>query len=145
MFINRDQPSMTQVKRPLPIPPLCPQFTRFLYASIGECIDEMPSSVLSALARQDLDPWEEAAHLAQLPRESAILRLTPMISSVSTEPSAGPAPIRAAQLLDLLPTPESPHRGRFLRWHDEAHRHFVPVVTYLIVGAIMLTSWLLGH
>jgi hypothetical protein len=37
------------------------EFDNFLYASIGADRNGMPLSVLSALARLDLDPWEEAS------------------------------------------------------------------------------------
>jgi hypothetical protein len=47
------------------------QFDRFLYASVGEDSNGMPLTVLSALARVDVDPWEEASKLTQLPRASA--------------------------------------------------------------------------
>jgi hypothetical protein len=39
------------------------QFDEFLYARIDEGSDTTPLSVLSMLARLDLDPWEEAAKL----------------------------------------------------------------------------------
>ena len=45
-------------------------FNDFLYAPISEGRNGMLLSVLSALARLDVDPWEEAAQLAQLPREA---------------------------------------------------------------------------
>ena len=39
----------------------------------------MPLSVLSALARLDIDPWEEAAELSELPRFTAAQRLAALI------------------------------------------------------------------
>ena len=47
-----------------------PEFDDFLYAAIGSDKDEMPLSVLSALARLNIDPWEEAAELSELPKSS---------------------------------------------------------------------------
>ena len=44
------------------------QFDDFLFARIDEGSDSTPLSVLSMLARLDMDPWEEAAKLARLPR-----------------------------------------------------------------------------
>jgi hypothetical protein len=41
--------------------PLGSEFDDFLYASIGEDSNGVLLSVLSALARLDVDPWEEAA------------------------------------------------------------------------------------
>jgi hypothetical protein len=57
------------------------QFNDFLFASVGEDGNENFLSVLSALARLDIDPWEEAAALARLTRESAIERLTSIIAN----------------------------------------------------------------
>ena len=56
---------MTELSRPES------QYDAFLFASVCET-DEMTLSVLSVLARQDVDPWQEAARLAQLPRDQAI-------------------------------------------------------------------------
>jgi hypothetical protein len=39
----------------------------------------MPLSVLSALARLDVDPWEEAAKLSELPKDTAAQRLASFI------------------------------------------------------------------
>ena len=52
-----------------------PEFEEFLYALIGADRNEMPLSVLSALARVDVDPWEEAAELTELPKDAAARRL----------------------------------------------------------------------
>ena len=43
------------------------EFNDFLFAPIGEDGNGMLVSVLSGLARLDVDPWQEAAKLAQLP------------------------------------------------------------------------------
>ena len=41
-------------------------FDEFLYAPIGADASGNPVTLLSALARLDMDPWEEAANLARL-------------------------------------------------------------------------------
>ena len=46
---------------------LSSEFNDFLFAPIAEDRHGMPLSVLSALARQNVDPWQEAANLASLP------------------------------------------------------------------------------
>jgi hypothetical protein len=43
------------------------EFDDFLYAPIVEGGNGMVLSVLSALARVNVDPWDEAARLARLP------------------------------------------------------------------------------
>ncbi len=143
MFLDRNQASVAKAKRPLAV--LRPEFEEFLYSSIGGFNDDTPSSVLSALARQNLDPWEEAAHLAQLPRESAILRLTPMITPVTGGPHATPSPVTAARLLALLPRPDGFKIRSFSMWRGEVPHHSAPIITYLIIGAIILAYWLLGN
>lgn len=45
-------------------------------------------SVVSALARLDLDPWQETADLARLPRKTATERLAAFIVSLPDPPSA---------------------------------------------------------
>ena len=55
-----------------------PQYDAFLFASVCEA-DEMTLSVLSLLARQDVDPWQEAARLAQLSKAQAINSLAAAI------------------------------------------------------------------
>jgi hypothetical protein len=57
-----------------------PEFGDFLYAPIGADRNEMPLSVLSALARLDVDPWEEAAQLSELPKDTATQRLASLIA-----------------------------------------------------------------
>lgn len=61
-------------------------------------------TVLSALARQNVDPWQEAAELARLPGNTAIQRLASLIALLPDEPSThrDPATI-AARLISLLP------------------------------------------
>jgi len=80
------------------------EFDNFLFASIGDDRNDMPLSVLSVLARLDIDPWQEAAELARLPRETATQRLASSIASLPYGPSAylehGTI---AARLIALLP------------------------------------------
>ena len=64
----------------------------------------MPLSMLSALARLDIDPWQEAAELARLPEETATQRLASLITALPDGSSAhlDPGTI-AARLIALLP------------------------------------------
>lgn len=80
------------------------RFDPFLYAAVREDPNGMPLTVLSVLARMDIDPWEEAARLAQLPGEVAARALAGLISglpkSSATPPDSGTI---AARLITLLP------------------------------------------
>ncbi len=80
------------------------EFDKFLYAPIGEGRNGTPLSVLSALARLDVDPWQEAASLARMPRDAAAVRLTALIVALPDEPTKDiPAKTIAADLVALLP------------------------------------------
>jgi hypothetical protein len=84
-----------------------PEFDDFLYAAIGSDKDEMPLSVLSALARLNIDPWEEAAELSELPRSPAVQRLASLIAQLQggrwTQADSRTIAVRLIELL--------PHRG----------------------------------
>src|SRR5277367_2516985 len=58
------------------------EFDEFLCASIGEEKNGMALSVMSAFARRDVDPWQEAARLSQLPRDVATKELCAMIAEL---------------------------------------------------------------
>jgi hypothetical protein len=62
---------------------LGPEFDDFLFAVIGDDRNGMPLSVVSVLARVDLDPWHEAATLAAMPGELAARRLAPLLATLS--------------------------------------------------------------
>jgi hypothetical protein len=57
------------------------QFDDFLFASVRDDRNG-PLSVLSALARLDVDPWQMAATLAQLPRAAAVQRLASLFAGL---------------------------------------------------------------
>ena len=84
------------------------QYDAFLFASLCET-DEMTLSVLSVLARQDVDPWQEAARLTQLPKEEAINSLASKIwkSNIGRWPPA-PRPIVSAWLYRKMQRPDRP-------------------------------------
>jgi hypothetical protein len=95
---------MTQMTRCTSLSPLGREFDDFLFARIGEEKNGMMLSVLSALARLDVDPWQEADELAQMPGEAATKRLALLIASLPDRPSAHPDPRTVAdRLVALLP------------------------------------------
>jgi hypothetical protein len=127
------------MKHSRPSSSLGSEFDDFLLAPIGDDNNGMQLSVLSALARLDVDPWEQAATLARLPADSATRKLTGMIAALPPGPSARPEPaIIAARLILLLPgrvgaevpsRPASPSVGTVTRF---------PTFTYLILYAIFM-------
>ena len=91
-------------------PPLGPEFNNFLFALVGEDRNGMPLSVVSVLARMGMDPWVEAASLADLPAESAARKLAAWLD-VLPDPTLKPASpdTRAARLIALLPRRRAPN------------------------------------
>jgi hypothetical protein len=80
------------------------RFNEFLFASIGDGGNGMPLSVVSALARLEIDPWQEAARLAALPTALAASALDGLIRRL---PAGGWDPADTgkivARLIKLLP------------------------------------------
>jgi hypothetical protein len=72
---------------------LGPEFNDFLFEPIGEDKNGMPLSVLSALTRLEVDPWQEAAKLAHLPEETAIQRMASLIVALPDGPLVHPTTI----------------------------------------------------
>ena len=115
------------------------EFDDFLLAPIGDDNNGMQLSVLSALARLDVDPWEEAAALARLPRGAATSKLASLIAALPAGPLARPDPatiaVRLIPLLprpvasDVPPRPASPGIGAVTR---------SPILTYLILYGISM-------
>lgn len=77
-------------------------FDEFLFASIGEDSAGAPVSLLTALARLDVDAWEEAASLARMPRDSAAQRLATLLESLPNGPASAESATIATRLVTLL-------------------------------------------
>lgn len=90
------------------------EFDGFLFASIGEDRTGMRLSVLSALARLDLDPWQEAAELDDMPGKTATERLAARIAALpdalSAHRDSGTIAARLIALLPRLAHPRMPSR-----------------------------------
>jgi hypothetical protein len=80
------------------------EFDAFLFAPLGEDRNGLPLSVISLLARMNLDPWQEAGALATLPAEAAARRLAVSLDTL-TDPILRQANSRTVvlRLLALLP------------------------------------------
>jgi hypothetical protein len=82
-----------------------PDLNDFLFASVGDEQNGMSLSVISALTRLGVDPWEEAAQLAALSKVLAAEALAPMIARLSIGRSQQSDNVAIAQrLVRLLPT-----------------------------------------
>ena len=83
------------------------RYNQFLYAPICEEANGMQLSVLSALARMDVDPWEEATRLAAMPKAIAERTLVSTLDQVLGKSChRSETEVIAARLVQLLP-----HRG----------------------------------
>jgi hypothetical protein len=102
------------------------KFDDFLYAIVCEDVEGTRVSVLSTLARRDVDPWDEAAHLAAMSTENAERTLAlSLISGGITTPLE--AKVIATRLVRLLPR------------EDEDER--IAAVTATTAGMQRKTSW----
>jgi hypothetical protein len=116
---------MTQLSQP------DSQFDRFLFATLYE-VGETPLSVLSALTRQDIDAWQEAARLACLPKDRAVNSLAATIwKSNSERLSAAEASITAARLVALLPSQDVTHDNLML-----SEEYSKKLMMWLVYGVI---------
>jgi hypothetical protein len=79
--------SGVKMERSAMVPLLGPEFDDFLFAPVSEEKNGMLLTVVSALARLDMDPWQETANLARLPRQTAIERLSGFILALPGQPS----------------------------------------------------------
>jgi hypothetical protein len=92
--------------------PMLPEFDAFLFATVGEEVDGVPLSVLSALARLGLDPRDEAVRLAHLTREAAAEQLARMIARLYDKRwNASEAWRIASGLVERLPMSNSAPKG----------------------------------
>jgi len=144
-------PTMKCVTRMYPTSIAGSEFDKFLYAPIVEESSGMLLSVLSALARLNIDPWDEAARLARLPCEVATAALMKVIAALPNGLSEGlDAGARARELVALLPR-QGATRNHSTRPAPLAELIIIRravttcVVLYLLLTLIVLgAQWLRG-
>ena len=96
------------------------EFNDFLFAPVDN--DEgRPLSVLSALTRAGLDPWQQAARLRRLPRDAAIETLASMLATLPGRTcSVAETRDAASRLIALLP-PQPSAKTRLARAMSRVH------------------------
>ncbi len=67
------------------------------------------SASFPALARLDVDPWQEATSLAEMPRVAAEARLSALIDALRREPASAIPSTASAALVALLPKRKAPN------------------------------------
>jgi hypothetical protein len=79
-------------------------YNAFLFAAVGEEKIGLPLTVLTALTRLGFDPWQEAARLSNLPRETAARAFAVTIAMLPEgDWKATDAEAIAARLVTWLP------------------------------------------
>lgn len=85
------------------------EYNPFLFAAVGEEKVGLPLTVLTALSRLGVDPWQEAARLSDLPREAAARAFAVTIARLPEgDWKASDAETIAARLVDWLPARSAP-------------------------------------
>ena len=80
----------------------------FLFASVGEEHNGVTLSVVSGLTRLGLDPWEQAARLAPLPKARAAEALATLIARLPIRRTLSSDDLAISQrLVELLPDQKS--------------------------------------
>lgn len=147
---------MTAIHYPRTAPAAVPssEYDQFLYASIAEEHNGTLLSVLSALARSNLDPWEEAARLARLPRAAARQFLATLIAATADGPSARRDPEELAEdLIALLPRArvsrsQSPNGESQPLVHQSSARAAARALTLYVAAVfffLFVNQWLAAH
>lgn len=122
------------------------EFEPFLLAPIGEDKNGMLLSVLSALARLDIDPWEEAAGLARLPGDSATRKLASLIAALPAVASAREdSETIAARLISLLPRHSAAEVQSGTSVRGIANQTRSPSVINFILYIIFTFAMLVSH
>jgi hypothetical protein len=129
--------------------PLASEFDVFLFAPMGEDRNGAPLSVLSALARLNVDPWEEAAALARLPLDAATRKLTSLIAALPVGSSARADPVTMAQRLVVLlrsqPALQIRSRAAVPRGASIRFQAIAVAMCFLIAMVFMITShWIMA-
>ena len=85
------------------------EYNAFLFAAVGEEAVGLPLTVLTALSRLGIDPWQEAARLSDLPRETAARVFAQTIAKLPEgDWKASDAEAIATRLVNSLPLRSAP-------------------------------------
>ncbi len=112
----------------------------FLSAGLGEQPNGMTLSVVSALARLDLDPYQEAARLAAMPRRDAATSLVRLIARLHhTGASVDKAHITS--LIQLLPKPQTKIHPTNARLHGPTRLRRTQIGVIIVLAAAVLSLY----
>jgi hypothetical protein len=132
--------------------PLRPDLDNFLFATVGAEQDGVPLSMVSALTRLGLDPWDEAGRLSSLSKREAIEQLARLIAELPgiRRPLAEAREI-AGELVGQLPKHDSvrppapqPHPRALPRWAIVPRRSQVVMFCLAVAAAALVSALLHG-
>lgn len=116
------------------------EFDPFLGAPVGQEKSGMFFSVVSALARLDLDPWREAATLTELPTKDAALRLTSLLSSLPSDATILLTLSTVNRLILLLPQETPRDRRTRERWLGVTTSYWIVGVYFVMAFVLMFAG-----
>jgi hypothetical protein len=115
------------------------EFNPFLFASVGTDHSGGQLSVVSALARLDLDAWAEAAALARLPRDIATAKLSALLRRFTEIPQVvQDSGSISARLIALLPNGTAPRLPAIVKPEKWAAGPAAAGLGILLVAALLL-------
>jgi len=120
--------------------PLGLNFDAFLYAQVGDDQQGGLLSVLSALARVGVDPWEQAALLARSPLDVAVRALSALLARLPAGSGKPEDPTGVAtRLVALLPhgSPAPSRPGATVQPATEARSRLFITLLWVIVLALL--------
>jgi hypothetical protein len=123
------------------------EYDPFLSSPLWLERSESPLSVMSALARLDIDPWAEAAALAALSKTAAITRLSALLDPLPGAPTTKPdREGLCRRVLALLPAPHAAGMppARALSTTAKIRSLARPTQSFLLVLGWMVVAGLIG-
>ena len=123
----------------------CSEFDAFLFAAVGEEKNGMLLSVLSALARLDIDPWKEAANLAKMPGKVASQKFSALIETLpdlAVTPAASET--IAERLIALLPQGAQSARTGSDSWSGLVAFHGLQGVVFFVLINLLAAVVMIG-
>ena len=125
---------------PAPTGFLSTEFDPFLSSPLWLDRNEFPLSVMSALARLDIDPWQEAAALAALSKAAAVTRLSALLGPLPGAPPTKPDREGLCQrVLGLLPPPYTLPKQTAIEATAAARNSFMKRPT---ASSLMFVGWI---
>jgi hypothetical protein len=117
----------------------------FLFAPVGEERNGVTLSVVSALTRLGLDPWEEAARLTPLPKARAAEALAPLIARLPIRRTLSSDDLTISKrLVELLPA-QKPARSQGRKRLGAGQKKYwqaMVLLACLALGAAILSNML---